>query len=73
MDEAEEIVDVVLPACGDAAEVVHPGEEPLCPPASGLKILQAHQRTVIDKTNCISGSYKEFIAGRHLYLVPTVV
>jgi len=34
VDEAEEVLDVVFPAGNEAAEVVHPGEEPLHLPSS---------------------------------------
>ena len=33
LDEAEEILDVVLPARNQAAEILHPGEQPLNFPA----------------------------------------
>ncbi len=36
MDEAEEILDVVLPSGDEATEVVHPGEEPFHFPASAI-------------------------------------
>lgn len=36
MHEAEEIFDVVFPSGDEAAEVVHPGEEPLHFPASAI-------------------------------------
>ena len=36
MDKAEEILDVVLPSGNEAAEVVHPGEEPFHLPAPAI-------------------------------------
>ncbi len=37
MDEPEEILDVVLPSGDEAAEVVHPGEEPFHFPALAIE------------------------------------
>jgi hypothetical protein len=36
VDEAEEILDVVLPSGDEAAEAVHPGKEPLHFPAPAV-------------------------------------
>jgi hypothetical protein len=36
IDEADEVLDVVFPSGDKAAKVVHPGEEPLCLPASAI-------------------------------------
>jgi hypothetical protein len=43
VDEAEEVLDVVLPTSDEAAEVVHPGEEALYLPTTAV----AAQRTSI--------------------------
>ena len=36
LDEAEEVLDMELPACDESAEVVHPGEEPFHFPAFSI-------------------------------------
>ena len=36
VDEAEEVLDVVFPSGDEAAEAVHPGEEPLHLPSSSV-------------------------------------
>ena len=36
LDEAEEVLDVIFPSSDEAAEVVHPCEEPLNFPASAI-------------------------------------
>ena len=36
MDEAEEVLDVVFPAHDEAAELVHPGEQPFYFPAAAV-------------------------------------
>jgi hypothetical protein len=36
VDEAEEVFDVVFPSSDEAAEVVHPGKQPLHFPASSI-------------------------------------
>ena len=46
MDEAEEVLDVVFPSGDKAAEVVHPGEEPLYLPASAIAVQLASILTI---------------------------
>ena len=53
MDEAEEVLDVVFPSGDEAAEVVHPGEEPFHFPASTVA---AQFASVLSLASALSGS-----------------
>ena len=41
LNEAEEVFDVVLPSCDEAAVVVHPGKEPFNLPAAAIAAQRA--------------------------------